>query len=254
MAEPQQSAQLDIWQVVPPEEKLELMARAQAAGVVACIIAVIIASTIAVSLKLNWILWGGLMACPFIFQFSAGKKWRDIRPRTMLEYLAARSASRRYAFMTHSKNLGLQLLFKGKISRKFDQDQVLEALEAVVNKTDDIDVWVALFNDTVVMISEQAGGAKVEFAHLINERLGLSSTGPKDTKSDYSSGRALNLTSMDKKGGDSQSWILTSRYPAALIVFEKKLRSLLESGGEAGAGADGDAIEEEIDESSVLKF
>lgn len=214
----------EIWRSIPPEEKFEIMANAHASGVVAAFITILISSTISIGLKVPMIMWGSIIAAPFIFQFAAGKKWRDVKPRTMLEYLAARSAARRFAFAQKGHDLTLRLMFRGKIEHEFDQDFVQEALEAIIADTKEAEVWVALFGDTVVMMQEQAGGAMLSFAHLLDEKLQVSASGGSDD-SDYSNNREVRLSYYGKDKVKKQVK-LTSRYPAALVVFEKKLQML----------------------------
>jgi len=228
----------EIWQTIPPEEKLEMMSRAHASGTFACLIAIVICTTVAVSLKLNWILWTSLLACPFIFQFSAGKTWRDLRPRTMLEYMAARSAARRYAFSHQAKNLGLQLMFRGVLTQKFTADQAQQELEAAVENNKTAAVWVALFNDAVVMMSEHPGGAKAHFVHVLNDKLQVESVNPPEDGGDRGASHQVIIESLDKRGiGTATAWSLTSRYPAALVVFDSKLRALMEREKVAAAKA-----------------
>jgi hypothetical protein len=228
MAEAPKSVDLDIWRVIPPEEKIEMMSRAQTAGTMACIAAVIALSTVSIALRLDWILWSSLIACPFIFQFAAGKVWRDLKPRTMLEYLAARSAARRFAFMYIGKKLGLNLIFRGQVEKLFEQEQVMEQLEAAVNKNSEAAVWIALFEDSVVLISEQPGGAKAQFAHLINEKMEVYRA-DQESGSDAVAPRSLVLKVSDSRGTGSGEFKLTSRHPAALLVFEKKLLQALQN-------------------------
>jgi hypothetical protein len=88
----------EVWRIVPPEEKLSLLAKANSAGFFASLMGVLVGWTVAVSLSLQWLVYVSLIFCPFIYQFAAGRTWRSARPRAMLEYLAARSAARRFAF------------------------------------------------------------------------------------------------------------------------------------------------------------
>lgn len=216
----------DIWRQIPPEEKFLLMSRAQAKGVLACIVMIVTACTVAVGLRQSWIMWGSFILAPFVFQFSAGKAWRSLRPTVMLEYLAARAAARRYAFAANSKDLYLSLIFKGLARSHFDSDdKELRELEAAIENTAKAAVWVALFNDAVVLMSEQAGGARLEFAHLLNDRLEISGQSPSNS-GEYTNDREVMLSYTDRKSGEVRRISITSHYPAALIVFEKKIQAL----------------------------
>lgn len=217
----------EIWRSIPPEEKIELMAKAHAKGIMSSGILIIVGCTIAVGLKVSWIMWGSLIISPFIFQFAAGKEWRGLKPRVMLEYLAARSAARRYAFDQRGKDLTPRLVFRGTLEEEFDRDHVQEALEAMIENTKQAEVWVSLFGDTVVMISERVGGAELKLGHLIDEKLTVSSQSASGG-GDYSNDKVVQLIIKDK-GKPERRFRLTSRYPAALVVFEKRLLQLLGS-------------------------
>ena len=217
----------EVWRQIPPEEKFELMARAQASGILAAIITIVIASTIAVGLRLTWVMWGSLVMSPFIFQFAAGKKWRSIRPVVMLEYLAVRSAARRYAFTANAKDLAVALIFRGRVEKLFGEDRIQEALEAAIEKTKEAEVWVTLFNDAVVMMSERVGGAKLEFACTLGDKLTVEGVA-KEGKGDYSADKEIYLTYHGKEKEGDRRLKLTSRHPAALVVFEKKIKALTE--------------------------
>ena len=218
----------DLWRQIPPEEKFDIMARAHACGITWAVVTVIVASTMAVGLQLNWMLWASLVLAPMIFQFAAGKAWRDIKPCIMLEYLAARSAARRYAYTTKAESLDIELIFRGRIARVFDQENIQEALDAKLENRTESDVWIVLFNDAVVMMSEQPGGAVAEFAYLVNDRMVMDATAL-DGKGDYSSNREIILGAQKDRRGPLQRIKLTSRHSAALVVFERKLKVLLEA-------------------------
>jgi hypothetical protein len=223
----------DIWRSVPPEEKFQILAQAHAAGVVSAVITIIICSTIAIGLKMSWLLWGSVICSPFIFQFAAGKKWRDVRPRVMLEYLAARSAARRFAFSARGKDLTCKFMFRGKLEQVFDEGAMQEALEALIQNNKEAQVWVALFGDSVVMMEERLGGAEARYAQLIDSKLSLESHAL-DGKGDYSSNKEL-IFKTSPKGKPSEKFRLTSPYPAALVVFEKKLKQQIQDPGGSGA-------------------
>lgn len=221
------SGDFDVWRIVPPEEKFEIMAKAQSKGVFACLIAVVIASTMAVGFKASWLMWASIIISPFIFQFAAGKAWRALRPKVMLEYLAARSASRRYAFAAKAKDLTPNLIIRGNLEELFNNDQLQEAMEAMIDNTKEAEVWVTLFGDAVVMISERQGGAELRFAHVLDDKLQITSRSADGN--DYSSSKELFFEVRGKDNENKKRFKLTSKYPAALVVFEKKIKSLKSS-------------------------
>lgn len=212
----------EIWRQIAPEEKFDLIHRAHAKGVMVCLIWIIIAGTLAVGLKASWLMWGSLIASPLLFQFASGKEWRTVRPRAMLEFLAARAAARRYAFMIQSKELDLNLMFRSRLSHEFkDEEGRLKELEATIEHNRETEVWVALFKDSVVMMSEKAGGAKLEFGHLTDSELKLEVSGDEN---EYSTERRLFLEYTDRRGATKRVKI-GGKYPAALAVFERRLRA-----------------------------
>ena len=171
------------------------------------------------------LIWVSLIFSPLIFQFAAGKAWRDLRPRIMLEYLAARSATRRYAFSIRGKDLTLLMLFKGTMEEEFDEEHIEDSLEAKAQGQVSCPVWVGLFRDSIVMMSERVGGGELKFGQLLTERNllieGISPSGD----SDYSNDRLIRFTFADRKG--TKRYVkLTSKFPGALIVFEKKMAAL----------------------------
>ncbi len=211
----------EAWKQIPPEEKVELMARAHSNGFLSALITIIVCSTIAASLKMSFIMWGAIILSPLIFQFAAGKAWRGLRPRIMLEYLAARSAARRFAFAEGAKDLSLNLIFRGNLNRTFEREDIERALEAAVSNNKQSEVWIAVFRDTLVMLKEDAGGASLALGHPLNERLTLESS----DKGGYSNQKEIKLISKDRMG-NTQTFKVTSKYPGALAVFEKRVQQL----------------------------
>ena len=215
---------LDIWRKVPPEEKLELMARAQSRGLSATLVLLLITGTVAVGLRMPWIFWSAFATIPFVFQFASAKAWRDIKPRTVLEYLAARSAARRYAYGAQAKDLTVDLMFKGSLSPDLSQLGESEGIEAHLDARDKIPVWVSLFPDTIVMMSEHAGGAKLEFVHSTLDRMNVTAEGFDESGGDS---RRLALE-VELRKGETQRWFLLSPHPAALLVCERKIKRAVE--------------------------
>lgn len=209
----------EIWRQIPPEEKIIAMAKAHSVGFTSSAVTVITCSTLAVGFKVAWLMWASIIISPIIFQFASGKAWRDIRPRMMLEYLAARSAARRHAFNIGGKNLDMVLMFRGKLEEVFEDEQ--KKIQAEIDRRRVKKVWVALFNDSFVMMSERIGGAELRFGHLINNKISVRSN--EEEVGEYSSDKELEFVSTDKEWvGDS--FKLTSDHPAALIAFEKTLK------------------------------
>ena len=85
----------EAWRIIPPEEKLEIMAKSHATGVRSATALALLGGTLAISFQLPIVFWGALIASPIVFQFTSSKKWRSLRPVALLQYLAARSVTRR---------------------------------------------------------------------------------------------------------------------------------------------------------------
>lgn len=226
----------DLWRQIPPEEKFEMIAKSHSRGFMSAFTAVVVCCTLAVGLRVPWLIWTSLIVSPLIFQFTAGKAWRALRPRTMLEHLAVRSAARRYAFAHHSKDLGIVTVFRGTLEEQFAEDNIEQALEAAVENLKESAVWVALFNDAVIMLTERAGGADLRFAHLIDDELDVTSESPQSGK-EYASDHTVLLRFPDLRTNLPRTFRLTSKHPAALIVFEKKLLQLKTQVKQPAAGS-----------------
>lgn len=216
----------ETWRIIPPEEKLGILAAAQGRGVLWALSSVIIGATFAISFQVPAVLWTSILVSPLIFQFAANRRWRTLRPKAILEYLAARSVTRRYAFAIKSEQLEHILIFRGKLRHESEQMSELDSDDIPSGRTD-IDVWIALFPDCVVVISEQRGGAILEFGHLFNSRFSADSIAA-DGK-EYSSQLQVFLEYNDRKYG-KHSVCLTSQHVAALNIFEKKMKELIARG------------------------
>jgi hypothetical protein len=226
MIAPQES---EIWRIIPPEEKFIMMARAQANGTLAVIMNIMALSGIAIGLKLNWLLWVAIAISPVVFQFVAGKEWRKLKPRIMLEYLAARSAARRFAFTCNSKDLSISMLFRGVLHEEIDINQYEDELEAISRMNEEAEVWITLLNDAVVVMTEGYGGAQLRFAQLINDKMVIETSTPKD----YAKTKELQVAFKDKDG-HLRRYRLSSQCQAALVVFERRFSRIKEEARKAG--------------------
>lgn len=210
----------ELWRQIPPEEKLALLNRSHMSGVVASLGIVFIGAAFAVGLQEVWLFWGSFIVAPLVFQFSAGRSWRSLKPAVMLEFLAAKSAARRFAFTAHAKDLSLQLMFRGKMQEVVVPSDVEEKLEEIERTNLQTAVWIALFRDGVVMMEERPGGAQAHFAQPITSKLELEVEN--GSEGEYSNDKALMLGYTHKVFGPRRVKV-TSEYPGALVVFEKLL-------------------------------
>ena len=214
----------EIWKIIPPEEKIEVMAQSHCSGVLASMIFIVLFSTIAIGMQIRSLIWFSLIFSPIIFQYFSGIKWKKLKPKMILEYLAARSASRRYAYATNGRDLTLLVLFRGQFITKknfgdIDPGQVENSSE-IIEK----DVWISLFGDTIILISEAQNGAILEFGHFIDNKIRIlsSSVNDKNVRN-----KSVTLSYTDKRTAVEMEVGIKSKYPGALYVFEKKLESLM---------------------------
>ncbi len=214
----------EAWRQIPPEEKLDLMAEAHARGVTAASAFILVCGTLAVGFQFAPLFWTALLASPIVFQFSASMKWRAVRPLLILQYLAARSAARRYAYNANSADMGLQLIFRGEMEYIEDEENPLSALDKAISNTHATRVWITLFNDAVVVLSEGKQGAELEFGHVITDKLSIRPADPE--QEDYSNDREIILEYSDREYG-TYGIKLRSNQPAALAVFEKQLEHFI---------------------------
>jgi hypothetical protein len=229
----------EIWRLIPPEEKFDMLAFTHSKGFIAACSVFTIFSTIAIGLRIQYLIWLSLIISPIIFQYAASIAWKKIKPRVMLEYLAARSAARRYAFAANGRELGLSLIFRGTLYKNLisidpfspEKDNFSEDEQSSVSDLIEIAVWIALFDDSVVIMRESKGGAMLEFAHLIDGKLSFkgnfeetSAKGIDKTKSrEISQDKSVTITAIDKRTGLEQEMKLKSKYKGALYAFYKKL-------------------------------
>jgi hypothetical protein len=204
------------------------MAKANAKGAIAAISFFTIVGTLGVGLYLDWMVWSGLLIAPMIFQLAAGQAWRSLRPTAIMEYLAARSAARRFAFSLNSKDLTIQLLFKGTLLRTRSEDDIKFTFDSVESVIDETKVWIALLTDSIVMMSESKEGASLEVAKVIDDKFqvqGVSAPGD----STYANSRKIRIGFREGKKGVEKRFVISSKFPAALIVLEKRLMQILEN-------------------------
>ena len=231
-----------IWRVIPPEEKIEAMAQAHSRGIMTSLCIILLGCTLAVGFKFSLLMWGSFLLAPLIFQMTAGKAWRDIRPRIMLEYLAARSAARRYAFAAGSKELDLNLMFRAQMVLEKPESEdgpgadLQRRLQEATDQIREVQVWVALFKDTVVLMSEEPGGAKLQFSHMLDDKLVVAGDSESESESDYSEDRRVAITAQDKLW-NGRTFKLQSKYPAALVVLEKVMQDRIKNYVKIGAVA-----------------
>lgn len=216
----------DVWQKIPPEEKLQLLAKAQSTGISTIFVLLMFTASMAVGLKSPWIFWGSFFAVPFIFQMAAAKAWRIVKPRALVEYTAARATASVYAHDVDGHDLNPILVFKGTLERAVQEDAELSSDSFIEEEQHrgQVPVWVTLFPDSFVMFSESPYGSRKEFACSIFDDLSVTSEGMDDVTA---SDKRIFVT-LKNKGGSESQWTLRSEYPASLVACERKLNTAIE--------------------------
>lgn len=212
----------ELWRFIPPEEKIALLTNAQTQGVSAAICAILICGTISVGIQEIYLFYASFFIAPLIYQLSAGRAWRGLRPRVMLEYLAARSAARRYAYSANVKDLSVKLMYRGSIKECFYKEELNDVFEKNVFGHNIKPVWISLFPDGIIIMEESMGGAELMFSHLINDKITF-----KGSSEGYDNDLEITINSTDKRY-DNRYFVLTSIYPAAQTVFMKKFEEYKE--------------------------
>lgn len=217
----------DIWRTIPPEEKFELIARSHSKGALAAISVVLTCCTFAVALQMQWMIWVGLLAMPFAFQFTALRAWRGVKGRIMLEYLAVRSVARRFGYATKATDLGIQMLIRAEINEEFDsENESLDAaFSAIESANKDAAMWVGLLNTALVGFAEGKHGAEARFVTKIDDKVVLEGKNTDGSENDYSGNRELHLT-VTMPDFKTRKFKIDSPHPAALVTFEKKFLSI----------------------------
>ena len=218
----------DAWNVVPVDERLELLARAQAEGLLAGIACVLMMGAIGYGFDMIWVLAGGAVGAILVFPLFSSYSWRRTKPKAILEYLAARSVARRYAYEARCGDFDVVLMFKGLLERVYATDEEKHLAKQRLNLGEAShfeeakEVWVVLMRGAIAVLSERYGGAKLEFLSPIAPE--MIARKPKATEP-VSEGSVVVVAAGAKAG---QTIAITSKYAASLYVFEKQLVRLIE--------------------------
>jgi hypothetical protein len=167
------------------------------------------------------ILLGTVVLLPLLYQVISVREWREGRPHLIAKYMVVGHTATQYAISMQSKDPTVKVIFRGDLTPPLklvaQQYPEIDPEELPVHP---IPVWVSLFADQLIMISESEKGAKLEFAHSTLDHFRLlsddldESEGPRDTM-------AIETESPE---GDSTRWILKSPHATAMMACEKKIR------------------------------
>lgn len=208
----------EFWGKIPPEEKLLVLQQAQAGGATIAALTILAASGIAIGFQSPWVFWGSLIFSPVVYKTIATGRFNKYKSNLMLRYLAARAAARRYAYRYGAADLALILLFRGFVVIS----PGTSATESQDDGTRPLYVWIALFRDSIIIIGEGAGGARLYLAQNLERGLAVEGSSP-DGEGDYSKSRVVILRSERF----ASSYRISSNTPGALVVFEKKVHALI---------------------------
>lgn len=211
----------DIWGRIPPEERLEILASAQAKGVQASLLLLLMAFSAALGLKIPWIFFGSLALLPFSFQIMTAKAWRIVKTRLSLEYATARSTSRMYAFHAGALDLIPSLMFRAELEPSLLGDGLEDEL---LEKPTAKPVWVSLYPDTMVIVAEGPSGARLELAHPLFSNFSLTAEGFDELEESTSKRLSIGIESQP---GAVSRWNLTSRHPATLLACERRAKAYI---------------------------
>ncbi len=216
----------DIWNSVALEERLELIAKSQASGIIAATITVFIVSSIGYGLDNIWFVAAAIGSGFFVFPLFSSQTWRSGKPSLILAYLAIRTVSRRYAHVIGLTNIDLILVYKGTFEEVFnnreDKELHLQSQSIDFNNQGNADkeVWIILLKGGLLVLSEKRGGAKLEFATPIIADTIIEQINEKDSQySNY----IIHGSSMSK----GRSARLGSKYTGAHYVFLKRFQALV---------------------------
>lgn len=211
------------WNAVALEERLELISKAQAHGILCATVSMLLFSAISYGFDEVWgVAVSGLIAI-MVMPLSAGQWWRKAKPELILKYLAVRSVARRYAYGFRIQNLDVLLIVRGTITEKFSSKEAQEFYDQQKdeNEQESKEVWVCLLRGGIVILSESPGGAKLEFISAINIRQHC--TIVKDAEPGHENRLIIQGASSSK----DRSVIFESPYPGALYVLKQQLAKLL---------------------------
>ncbi len=216
---PQNQSLEGIWDLIPPEERVELISEAQAKGIEATLLFLLMTFSAALGLKTPWIFLGSLLLAPFAFQIISIKAWRLLKPRPILEYFTAKTTARAYADSVGGRSLEPALMLRGELQPAIEDGTAGESAEDDSLRPAPKPVWISLFPDTLVVVAEGRNGAILELGHSLLRNFSISAEGFDD--GDEGGTKRLKLE-VERHPGEISRWYLTSRYPAALLACERR--------------------------------
>lgn len=213
------------WNSVPVEERLDILSKAHASGLMAGIGSMLVMGTIGYGFDNIWVLATGIGLGFFLVPMFSSYSWRRNKPAAILAYLAARAVSRRYAYGHDCTDLEVVLIYRGEFKELFDnrEEEELERqrLDMSANIYRKKTVWISLLRGAIVVLSERKGGAKLEFYSPITNDVKVR----KATANEDISDSAVIIEGIGNAEG--RTILLDSPSRGAQYVFEKQLGRLI---------------------------
>jgi hypothetical protein len=214
------------WNSVPVEERLDILSKAHASGLMAGIGSLFVMGSIGYGFDNIWILACGVGFSFFLAPMFSSYTWRRNKPAAILAYLAARAVSRRYAYGYDCPDLEVILIYRGEFREIFENREVeeLERQRMDVGAADlsqKKQVWIALLRGAVVILSERRGGAKLEFYSPITNDVTVRKSRTEEDLSESA------LIVQGVGPGQGRKVLIDSKSKGAQYVFEKQLGRLV---------------------------
>jgi hypothetical protein len=215
----------DIWNSVALEERIELISKSQASGIISATISIFVISSVGYGLDNIWFLVVALASGFFVFPLFSSQTWRNGKPSMILAYLAVRTVARRYAHGLNLPDIDIILIYKGQFEEIFSnrEDEEMHyqsqsiSFDTNENSSKQKEVWIVLLRSGFLLLSEKRGGARLEFVTPI-----LS-----DTSIDYDqSSKNPTYTIMGSGMNKGRTVRLSSKYQAAHYVFLKRFQAI----------------------------
>ncbi|MDR2338374.1 MAG: hypothetical protein LBE20_07025 [Deltaproteobacteria bacterium] len=207
----------NVWGAISGEEKDELLARAQANGIFASFVFIVLTTSAAFGFNQPWVIFVGIFCSVIIMPLFANRTWRVQKPTKILQYLAVRSVARRYAYGFGLRRIDITMLMRGylqEVNNQTVQDLNFEQLSADELTKNTLskkkEVWICLIQSGILVISEKLGGAKLEFISNFDKGIQSHYLPSDRDNSDGYSGNAIILASNIKSR--KKIIVLTSDY------------------------------------------
>jgi hypothetical protein len=211
-----------MWRRIPPEEKFQLLARSHASGTSAVLFLLCIFSILSVGLRESLVFWFAVLLIPVAFQRSASRRWRELKPQAIIEYLAVRAAARRLAFLAKAEDLAVLLILRGLWVDETEKNEIPPEPSFTEPMRVPKPVWLVMLGDCLVCMSEAPSGAELEYVALISKNLEMQSVTVESPRGGRIPVREFRFWK-SLPDGDRGAYRFTSEFHGAMMVFETRL-------------------------------